>query len=148
MSHYHSHCCSTPHGYGHPHWDHHSGCMGVYLYYVPVPYPIMPAVSDCHHSQVMTQELEADPAAPRDAIIGGFAAAHLTLETYVEAGAAAPEVKVTVVQNGTSTTTTSSGLPEGYQMDGEFLTLDPGAKITVEVVDAIARLRWCETVCC
>lgn len=148
MSHYHSHCCSMPHGHGDHHWGHQAGCAGVYLYYVPMPYPVMPSMHDSHSPQVMPQELTADPAASGDAMLGGFTTAHLTLETYVEAGAAAPEVKVTVVKDGTSTTTTSSGLPEGYQMDEDFLTLDPGAKITLEVVDAVARLRWCETVCC
>ncbi len=147
MSHYHSHCCSPGHGYGDHHWGQPPGCAGVYLYYVPVPYPAMPAAPGCHVPQVMPQELTADPAAPGETIVGGFSGVRLTLETYVEAGAAAPEVKVTVVKDGTSTTTTSGGLPEGYQMDEEFLALDPGAKVTLEVVDAIARLRWCETVC-
>jgi hypothetical protein len=95
-------------------------------------------------------ELDVDVTSPaQEALVGGRCDAHLTLEYLVEAGAAATaQVTVTVTSDGTTSTWTDTGISEGYHVKDAFLTVKPGSKVKVEVADAIARLRWCETICC
>lgn len=121
----------------------------VYLLPMVYPAPVPPCCGSHAQTVTVTHELEADGASsPQEALIGGTRPSHLSLEYLVEAGAAAPEVKVTLTSDGTSSTWTDSGIAEGYHVNESFLTAQPGTKVKLEVTDAMARLRWCESVCC
>ena len=37
---------------------------------------------------------------------------------------------------------------EGYTVRQAVLSASPGTKVTLAVHNAVARLRWCELVCC
>ncbi len=143
------------------HTQHHSCCGHSYIAdccggnHQPQPIPMVvwvPAMPmPCHPPAATTvvRDLEVDAASsPKSALVGGGNEVHLSLETFVEAGAASPEVKIVVTENGTSSTISRTGLPVGYEMDEGFLTVSAGAKVEIAANDAIARLRWCEVVCC
>ena len=94
-------------------------------------------------------ELAVDAATPsQETFIGGKGDVHLTLEYLVDAGAPAPKVTLTFTSGGSTSTWTDSGIAEGYHVKDSFMAVQPGTKVTIEVTDAAARLRWCETICC
>jgi hypothetical protein len=94
-------------------------------------------------------ERAVDPGnSPQDVVVGGRGTVHLSLEYLVESGAAAPEVKVTITSGGTTSTWTDTGIAPGYYHKHDFMSVEPGAKLTIEVTDAFARVRWCESICC
>lgn len=122
-------------------------CCGPVVPYVPVAYVAMPG--HVPHAMSVPRELGATPAtSPQEAWIGGTSEVHLTLECLVNAGAAAPEVKVVIVSEGSTTTWTETALDEGYHVKDDFAAVKPGAKVTIAVTDLTARLRWCETIRC
>ena len=116
--------------------------------YVPVCVPAQPPCVEA--PMVVPFELAATAAtSPQEAFVGGDGMVRLTLEYLVEAGAAAPQVTVTMNgPDGTTTTWDESAIPEGYHVKHDLPPVQPGALIHLEVVDAIARLRWCERLCC
>jgi hypothetical protein len=94
-------------------------------------------------------ELAVEPTtSPQQALIGGRCDVRLSLEYLVEAGAGSPEVKVTITSDGTTSTWSDTGIAQGYHVKEDFLSVKPGGKVTIEVTDAVARLRWCEVICC
>jgi hypothetical protein len=97
---------------------------------------------------IVPHELVGDTAGPEEAFIGGKTDVHLSLEYLVEAGAPSPEVKLTLTSGGATSTWSDTGIAVGYHVKDDFMTLPPGATAVLEVKDAAARLRWCETVCC
>ena len=62
--------------------------------------------------------------------------------------AASPTVKVTTAAAGSSATWSDDAPAEGYTVRQAVLSAAPGTKVTLAVNNAIARLRWCELVCC
>ena len=66
----------------------------------------------------------------------------------MDAGAASPTVKVTTAAGGSSATWSDDTPAEGYTVRQAVLSAAPGTKVTLAVNNAIARLRWCELVCC
>lgn len=147
---HHSSCChSSPHYHGH-------GCAGgiPILHPVYVPYPTWtppPVAGWGGHSTplVVPQELSVDSAVGvKEVLIGGMGDMSVNLEFAPDAGATAPSVKVTVESGGTTSTWQESPITAGYHAKPHLLSVKAGDTVTVEVVEAIARLRWCETVCC
>jgi hypothetical protein len=97
----------------------------------------------------LPQEVSVDSAAGiKEVLIGGTTNAFLTLEYAPDAGATSPLVKVTVDLDGSTSTWQETSMTDGYHVKSHLLSIEPGAKVTLEVTEAMARLRWCETVCC
>src|SRR5690242_12112656 len=86
----------------------------------------------------------ASGGAPGQAFVGGAQPSRLSLEYIVDDGAAAPAIKVTTVSAGSSSTWEETAPATGYQVKSDFLTVDPGTKVTLDVTETTARLRWCE----
>jgi hypothetical protein len=82
------------------------------------------------------------------AFVGGAQPARLSLEYVVDDGAASPTIKVTTASAGSSSTWEETSPATGYQVKSDFLTVDPGTKVTLDVSETTARLRWCELFCC
>jgi hypothetical protein len=105
-----------------------------------------------HHvdpAMLLAREIEVDTATPsKDGLVGGARPVFLSLEYLVDAGAASPTVKVTTVAGGSNATWSEATPAEGYTVREAVLSAVPGTKVTVAVNNAIARLRWCELVCC
>lgn len=106
----------------------------------------------CHYiypAMLVAREIDVDAAAPsREGLVGGARPVFLSLEYLVDAGAAAPAVKVTTTAAGSSATWSDDTPAEGYTVRQAVLSAAPGTKVTLAVNNAIARLRWCELVCC
>jgi hypothetical protein len=82
-------------------------------------------------------------------MIGGRCDVHLSLEYLADSTpdpTAAIEVKVTA--DGTTSSWSESPIPPGYQVKDNFMTVKPGARVAVSVTQALAKLRWCETIYC
>ena len=107
---------------------------------------------NCHHfypALLVAREIDADTATPAsDGLVGGARPVFLSLEYLVDAGAASPTVKVTTAAGGSSATWSDDTPAEGYTVRQAVLSAAPGTKVTLAVNNAIARLRWCELVCC
>ncbi len=147
MSHIHFNACNpcsyTPYGYP---------------YYYTMPYQSMVCGSCCQPAQScqcskqlsymkLPQEIVADATTTtQDAFIGGLEKVSLSLE-YLKAGAA-PTLKVTITESGSTATWNIASIPDEYQVKENFATVSPGAVIKLEVADCTARLRWCEAICC
>jgi hypothetical protein len=118
-------------------------------YYV-MPMPGVPGWPAGSSSMVVALEASVDSAAgSKSALVGGNNSAHLTLEYVPDDGATSPSVIVTVTSGGSATSTwQETAIGPGYHVKSDFATLPPGSKVTIEVKEASARLRWCETVCC
>jgi hypothetical protein len=103
-------------------------------------------------SPLVTVALEATAdgtATSKKVLIGGTAAARLTLEYLPDEGASSASVKVTIVSDGGTTLTwEETAITQGYHVKSDFPVVAPGTKVTLEVVQGNARLRWCETICC
>lgn len=114
---------------------------------------------DCYHAGmahgwpdpavVMICEIDVDSTTPsRDAMIGGLRPAQLSVEYLVETGATSPSVEVTTSTGAVSATWSDNAPPVGYTVQQAILSAAPGTKVTLAASNAMARLRWCETVCC
>jgi hypothetical protein len=73
---------------------------------------------------------------------------HLTLEYLVNEDAASPSIQIELLSEGTTQSWSATDLEEGYHTEEAFLAADAGTKVTLTVTDAVARLRWCERICC
>jgi len=97
---------------------------------------------------VLVNEVEADPTSPGAASFagagGGFGA---IVEYLVDAGAAAPAVEVAITSGGSTDDWKDSAIAPGFHIH-HLGHLPPGAKITLTATEAMARVRWCETICC
>lgn len=105
-----------------------------------------------HHvypAMLLAREIDADTGTPsKEGLVGGARPVFLSLEYLVDAGAVSPAVKVTTVAAGSSATWSDNTPAEGYTVRQAVLSAAPGTKVTLAVSNAIARLRWCELVCC
>lgn len=90
----------------------------------------------------------ANLAGTANAFIGGGCCVHLSIE--YTAGAAAGLVAAFVTgADGTLVAwakTTAAG--DGYHVKEDIITTKPGAKVVLLVLNATARLRWCEIFSC
>jgi hypothetical protein len=103
----------------------------------------------CCEAVVVTREIEVDSTTPsKDGLVGGSSQVSLSLEYLVDAGAASPSVTLTTVTDGTSATWSDTAPATGYTVQQAVLSVKPGTKLTLAVNNAMARVRWCETVCC
>jgi hypothetical protein len=105
-----------------------------------------------HHAypaMLLAREIDADTGTPsKEGLVGGARPVFLSLEYLVDAGAVSPAVKVTTAAAGSSATWSDDTPAEGYTVRQAVLSAAPGTKVTLAVNNAIARLRWCELVCC
>jgi hypothetical protein len=143
-------------GQWHPSAGHHGyGCQ-------PTGYPahghggwgpcvvlVCPPPCGTPYPQRVPHELSVDAeSSPRQVLVGGKCDVHLSLEYLADEGDAAPSIEVRVIVDGTTSTWSESPIPSGYQVRDDFLTVKPGSRVEVTVTQAMARLRWCETICC
>jgi len=97
---------------------------------------------------VVLNELEVDSTSTSAAAFTGEGGASgASVEYLVDQGAASPAVSVDIVAGGTTTTWTATAIAPGFHAH-RFGPLPQGAKLTLSATDAMARLRWCEPVCC
>jgi len=86
-----------------------------------------------------------------EAIIGGGCCVQLSVE-YMPATVSLADqvcdVNVRVQDSEGSTLTWRKQFKEGYHVKECIITTYPGARLTVIVVNAIARVRWCEIFSC
>jgi len=104
-----------------------------------------------HRGTLMVSPYElavASGGATAQALVGGAAPAHLSLEYLVDSGATSPSITVTTASNGTTSSWSETTPGPGYQRKPDFLNVQPGTTVTVAATEAAARLRWCETFCC
>ena len=84
------------------------------------------------------------------AIIGGGCCVQLSVE-YMPSDPLASqtcEVGVAVVDSEGCKLTWMKEFKEGYHVKESIMTTYPGAQLRVMVVNAIARVRWCEVFSC
>lgn len=146
----------SPH---HPHM--YPGAFLPYFCSWPPYYAVDPAYPDmlcrrCHHPphacrcgregrQSIPVEMAADTAAPkREAVAGGARKVRLTLEYTGTGVSPAPSIKISLSEPSGTSEWNITSIPEGYQVKEDFTSAAPGAKITLEVVNCTARLRWFE----
>jgi len=97
---------------------------------------------------VVVHELDVDPSnTATSGFIGAGGASGATVEYLVETGAPAPQVTVEIVAAGPTTQWQDTAIAPGFHVQ-HFGPLPRGAKVTLSATDAMARLRWCEKVCC
>jgi hypothetical protein len=90
----------------------------------------------------------ASGGASAQALVGGTAIVHLSLEYLVDSGASSPSITVTTASNGTTSTWQETTPATSYQVKADFMNVQPGTTVTIDATEAVARLRWCETFCC
>jgi len=93
-------------------------------------------------------ELEVDSTSTSaTAFTGSGGAGNVSVEYLVDPGAASPAVTVNMVSSGSSTTWTATSVTPGFHAH-HFGSLPQGVKLTLSATNVMARLRWCEPVCC
>ncbi len=98
---------------------------------------------------LLVREVDADTTTTSsDGLVGGARPVFLSLEYLVDAGASSPSVTVTTADGSSSATWSDATPPTGYTVRQAVLSAAPGTKVTLAVNNAMARLRWCELVCC
>ncbi len=134
--------------------SYHQGAVYAYPSFYYPAYSCTPhAGSYAPHAKervVETEEISADSTTTSaSGLIGGSSEVHLTLE-YISNSppSTPPSVKVTITTDGATSTWEETTIPDGYHVKSDFIAVAPGSKITLEVNEATARLRWCETLCC
>jgi hypothetical protein len=97
---------------------------------------------------LMVHELEVDTSSTTaSAFTGTGGASGATVEYLVDQGATSPSVSVNIAAGGLTTAWTDTAIAPGFHFH-QFGPLPHGAKLTLTASNAIARLRWCEPVCC
>jgi len=125
--HSHSHHCGH---YGPPQYVYSYGC-------------------GCGVPMVSAYELSVASGGPdAQALVGSANPVHLSLEYLVDDGASSPSVKVTTASDGSTSAYEETPPAAGFQVKSDFMTVQPGTKVTLAATEAAARLRWCETFCC
>jgi hypothetical protein len=93
-------------------------------------------------------ELEVDSTSTSAAAFTGLGGANeASVEYLIDQGAATPAVTVNIVAGGSTTTWNATTVTPGFHAH-RFGSLPQGAKLTLSATNAMARLRWCEPVCC
>jgi len=97
---------------------------------------------------MVLHELEVDPSSTTaTAFTGAGGGSGATVEYLVDKGAASPSVSANITADGLSTAWSDTGIAPGFHFH-RFGPLPRGAKVTLSATNAMARLRWCELVCC
>jgi hypothetical protein len=97
---------------------------------------------------LVLNELDVDStSASAAAFTGVGGAADVSVEYLVDQGAAGPAVTVNMITGSSTTTWTATSVTPGFHAH-RFGSLPQGVKLTLSATDAMARLRWCEPVCC
>jgi hypothetical protein len=97
---------------------------------------------------ILLNELEADSTSTSAAAFTGEGGASSAwVEYWVDKSAASPAVTVTIDSGGTTTTWTATALTPGFHVR-RFGSVPRGSMLTLTVTGVMARLRWCEPVCC
>ncbi len=81
------------------------------------------------------------------AFIGGGCCVHLSVE-YTMPGKGSAVVVMVTDSEGTVLAWGKLGSTSGYFIKEDISTTNPGATLQVAVVDAVARVRWCEVFSC
>jgi len=133
----------------HPYYSH--PCAPQYFAaWIAIPVQCAP-VAPCPQSYevVLPRELAVDgTASTKSAFIGGHCDACLTVEYIADPSAGTPAVDVKLDSTGSTATWNATELTGVYHIQEGILTAVPGSKVTFTATNAIARLRWCERVCC
>jgi len=109
--------------------------------------PYMPCWTQAW-SWIVLNEIEVDPTSTAAAaFIGAGGATTASVEYWIDTGASSPAVTVGIGSGGGTTTWSASDVAPGFHAH-RFGPLPRGAKLTLAATNAIARLRWCEPVCC
>ncbi len=117
------------------------------------PYPPCPMPAGCFPVLVavtptLVREIEVDAAtSSKTAITGGWSDSRLTVEYYVEPNAGEASVTLTMTVLGQTTTWADQAIAAGYHTH-VLPPVSPGTKLMLQASAALARARWCETVCC
>ena len=123
-------------------------CAGIA--YVPVY--LVPVEQHCCNGgspMRLPHSIEAGEASsPQTVIVGGTSEVSLSVEYLIEDGAASPAVKVTTAFEGGTSTWSGADTAPGYHVKDALLSAKPGTKVTLAVTEAMARIRWCEAICC
>ena len=97
---------------------------------------------------LLISDLEADPSnTTASAFAGAHGGGNAVVEYLVDSGATSPSVEVSIVSGGSTTDWKDAAPAAGFHTH-PLGQLAPGAKVTLTVAAAMARVRWCETVCC
>lgn len=97
-----------------------------------------------HRPQTVPEEIYVETSTPSaSAVIGGTGRAALTLE-YMPDGSGTAAVNVKITDTEGSSDVNLNTIAAGYHVRSEFLSVEPGAKVTLTVTAAMARLRWFE----
>lgn len=98
---------------------------------------------------VVVEEIDADATTPsKSALVGGRGESRPIVEYSVASGASGPEITVTIVADGQTTTWSATNVAAGYHVYDGLGAVRAGAMVTLAVTNATARVRWCERVCC
>jgi len=88
----------------------------------------------------------------KHAFIGGGCCVHLSVEYMPEQIKNAPCAVIVIVEDSENTLLAWSkkfdAAQSGYKIQEDIITTNPGAKLMVYVVNAVARVRWCEVFSC
>jgi hypothetical protein len=95
---------------------------------------------------ILPQELTVDGSASKEVFVGGISNTKTTLEYMPVTDAEESSIEVTIVDAGGTFTWEEAPIPDDYNVKGDLPTVGPGARITLAVAGAVARLRWCEVV--
>ena len=149
------------HYHGHADYGHHDGygafgwpacppaaAASPVMFMICAPAASYGAGAESQHQWIPYELTVVTASTPQEVLIGGKANVHLSLEYLADTGAASPSVKVTVTFDGSTSSWSESPIPTGYQVKGDFMTVQPGSKVVVDVTEATAKLRWCESICC
>jgi hypothetical protein len=148
---------AMPIGYGRAHPS--AGCGAYYdpclaraytTFYLPVVFvPVALYSDDAGHAMRVPHDVEVQPAtSPQSVLIGGSREVSLSLEYLIEPGATSPGVKLNTSFDGTTSNWSDANTAPGYYVKHALLIAKPGTKVTIAVNDAMARLRWLETIYC
>lgn len=130
---------------------HYNPCLsGAYpAFYLPVVYvPVaICREDDGGHPMRVPHDVEVQSAAsPQTVTIGGLRKVSLSLEYLVEAAAASPAVTLTTSFGGTTSAWSDAKIAPGYHVQEAVISVQPGTQATLAVTNAMARLRWFETI--
>jgi hypothetical protein len=81
----------------------------------------------------------------QEAVVGGEEPAHVSLEYEADAGATSASVKVTITDLSGTAEWNLTGFPAGPHTRRDFVRVQPGTKMKLEVASAAGHLRWLET---
>lgn len=139
-------CCPP---YYHPfYWCSHTPMhYSAWCHFCDQPYHLC----RCHTKPIcmLPQEISVtSAAATEETFIGGTQDVRLNLEYTQEAGGPPYTVTVTISGEGGETKYEITDVPAGFHVKNDFISVEPGSNVRLEVQNCKARLRWCEAIEC